>query len=336
MVSISTIAKRAGLGVVAAAATSGVAYGAERLAVARARRRDDPDAGRSFVPQADGVRVLDSHDGGTISVLTKGSGPPLVLCHGVTLSVRTWAKQFDSLPVEGFEVLAFDSRGHGESRCGESGHSVDNLAVDLRTVLETLDVRDAVLVGHSMGGIAVQAFAARHPDVARERVRGLVLMSTLARTMFSGAARLQAVVERLANGVPDVGGLMGHRNLGFLLARIGFGREPAPSHVELVRQMIESCDPETTRLATRALLGLDLVPDIGRIDLPTLVLSGTADVITPPAESRRIAATIPGARLETFEGAGHMLMLERADEVDRLIVDFARTVGAGRPRREVV
>lgn len=334
--SIGSIAKRAGLGVVLAAATSGAAYGAERVVVARARRRDDPDAGRSFLPEPDAVRVLDSHDGGTISVLRKGSGPPLVLCHGVTLAVRTWAKQFDSLPAEGFEVIAIDSRGHGDSRCGTSGHSVENLALDLRTALDALDVRDAVLVGHSMGGIAVQSFAAQHAEVARERVRGLVLMSTLARTLFSGAHRLQALAERFSGGAPDVGGLMAHENLGFLLARIGFGRAPAPSHVELVRQMITACDPETTRLATRSLLGLDLVPDIGRIDLPTLVLSGTADVITPPAESRRIAATIPGARLETFEGAGHMLMLERADDVDRMIVEFAHAVGAGSPRREVI
>jgi pimeloyl-ACP methyl ester carboxylesterase len=334
-VNVGSIAKRAGVGVVVAAATSGVAYGAERLVVARARRRDDPDAGRSFVPEADDVQLLDSHDGGTISVLRKGHGPTLVLCHGVTLSVRTWAKQFDSLPGDGFEIVAIDSRGHGDSRCGTTGHSVENLALDLRTALDALDVRDAILVGHSMGGIAVQAFAAQHPEVARERVRGLVLMSTLARTLFTGAHRLQALAERLADGAPDVGGLMARQNLGFLLARIGFGRRPSPSHVELVRQMIEACDAETTKLATRALLGLDLVPDIARIELPTLVMSGTADVITPPAESRRIAATIPGARLETFGGAGHMLMLERADEVDHMVVDFARAVGTGQPRREV-
>jgi pimeloyl-ACP methyl ester carboxylesterase len=324
---LGTATKIAGLGMGAAAAVSGLAYGAERLVVARTRRRPDPDAGRHFVPPADEVRVLDSHDGGTISVLRRGSGPPLVLCHGVTLSNRVWVKQLETLPEQGFTVYAVDSRGHGDSKSGTSGHSVANLARDLATVLEELDLRDAVLVGHSMGGIAVQALAAYHPEIVDARARGLVLLSTLARTMFSDARRLHRLVERHGDALPDFGTLMARRNLGFFLARMGFGSNPTPSHVELTRQMIESCDAETTRLATRALLGLDLVPDIARIDLPTLVIGGSADLITPPAESRRIARTIPGARLVMVEGGGHMLMLERTEEVDRLIVEFAREVG---------
>jgi pimeloyl-ACP methyl ester carboxylesterase len=326
-------AKLAGLGVGAAAAASGLAYGAQRLLVARTRRRPDPDAGRALEPPADEVLVLDSHDGGTISVLRRGSGPPIVLCHGVTLSVRAWVKQLERLPELGFTVYAVDSRGHGASKSGASGHSVANLAHDLRTVLEDLDLHDAVLVGHSMGGIAVQALAAYHPEIVDERARGLVLLSTLARTMFSDARRLRRLVERHGDALPDFGAFMSRRNLGFLLARLGFGSNPRPSHVELTRQMIESCDAETTRHATRALLGLDLVPDIARIDLPTLVVCGSADLITPPAESRRIARTIPGARLEVVEGGGHMLMLERTEEVDRLIVDFAREVAHGRDDR---
>lgn len=254
-----------------------------------------------------------------------------MLCHGVTLSARTWVKQLERLPELGFTVLAIDSRGHGDSRAGESGHSVANLALDLRTALEALDVRDAVLVGHSMGGIAVQALAAYHPEVVQQRVKGIVLLSTLARTIFTDAKRLQWLIERHGHLLPDFGGLMARRNLGLLLARIGFGRDPQPSHVELVRHMIESCDPETTRGSTRALLGLDLVPDISRIRVPTLVICGSADLITPPAESRRIAATIPGARLEMLDGGGHMLMLERTEEVDRMIVDFAHEVIDGSP-----
>jgi pimeloyl-ACP methyl ester carboxylesterase len=92
--------------------------------------------------------------------------------------------------------------------------------------------------------------------------------------------------------------------------------------------MIASCATETSRLAPRALLTLDLTAVLPTITLPTLVVCGTSDVITPPAESRRIAELIPGARLELFPKAGHMLMLERAEELDALIVDFAREVGA--------
>ncbi len=126
---------------------------------------------------------------------------------------------------------------------------------------------------------------------------------------------------------------MEREDLGTALTRFGFGRDPQPSHVELNRQLLAACPPETTRLATVPLIGLDLTEGLASIRVPTLVMSGTRDRIAPYFESRRVARLIPGARLETFEDAGHMLMLERADEVDRLLLDFVAEVGAQRVER---
>ncbi len=125
--------------------------------------------------------------------------------------------------------------------------------------------------------------------------------------------------------------MLRRRDLGLVLARIGFGANPQPSHVELTRQMMAGCAADTSRLAVQALLSLDLTAVLPTITLPTLVICGTADLLTPPSESRRIASLIPGARLELFPKAGHMLMLERAAELDALIIDFAREVGALAP-----
>ncbi len=108
---------------------------------------------------------------------------------------------------------------------------------------------------------------------------------------------------------------------------MGFGRAPLASHVELARRMLAECDADTARDAIMPLLGVDFTRELSRIDLPTLVLGGTADILTPPAEARRLAEHIPGAHLVLLERAGHMLMLERADELDDLLVDFAREVG---------
>ena len=113
---------------------------------------------------------------------------------------------------------------------------------------------------------------------------------------------------------------------------MGFGDSPHPSHVEATRQMLAACSRETLRDASRALLSLDLTPGLPSITLPTLVLVGTADVLTPPRDARQIATLIPGAKLVELPGAGHMLMYERADEVDQLIVDFAARLRAARPR----
>jgi pimeloyl-ACP methyl ester carboxylesterase len=317
--------------IAAGAAAGAVAAGwtAQRVAASRVRHNDDGDAHRALETPIYVDHRLESHDGGTIYVVESGDGPPIVLSHGVTLSARTWFHQLELLPKEGFRAIAYDHRGHGESVLGEAGHSLENLAEDLKSVIVGLDLHDAILVGHSMGGVAVQSFVLAYPELARERVRGVVLLSTLAHTPFgSRSTQMKARLEKLFNRVPDSEQLWKRKNLGFLLARLGFGKDPHPSHVELVRRMMLACAPETRRDAPRVLVGLDLLDDLPKVEIPTLVIGGTADLLTPPAYAEQIADAIPDARLELVPDGGHMLMLERIDLVNRLIVDFAREVGA--------
>jgi len=322
--------RRAGLAAGAVAGAAGLAFGVPRVLATRMRRRPDGDAAAVLGAPVHESATIPSHDGGTIHVVTAGTGAPIVLSHGVTLSVRTWIRQLETLPAEGFHVVAFDHRGHGDSTLGDSGFSIDNLGDDIRSVVERLDLRDAVLVGHSMGGIAVQSFLLRYPEIAAQRVKGVVLLSTLARVPLSGvrASGARAFIDRLGQLAPDSTRVWASPNVGFLVARLGFGRDPKPSHVELVRRMMLECAADTRRESPRALLGLDLTARLPEVRIPTLVIGGSADVITPPAESRRLAALIPGARLEIVSGGGHMLMLERTELVDRLITEFAREVGA--------
>jgi pimeloyl-ACP methyl ester carboxylesterase len=321
----------------ALAGLAAAAYGAQRVTAARVRRRPDDDAARVLETPIYIDHAIDTHDRGTIYVAENGEGIPVVMSHGVTNSLREWFYQLEALPKEGLRAIAFDHRGHGQSVVGETGHSLENLARDVHSVLVGLDLHDAVLVGHSMGGVAVQAFASYFPDVARERVAGIVLLSTLAHTPFgSRSTRTKARLEQIAGRVPDTTWVWESKNLGFVLARLGFGRDPHPSHVELVREMLAECPAETRRDAPRTLVGLDLRPDLPKIDLPALVVVGTADVLTPPAEAEAIARLLPNARLEVLPGGGHMLMLERADELNRLIADFAREVTAGRGGRAPV
>jgi pimeloyl-ACP methyl ester carboxylesterase len=203
-------------------------------------------------------------------------------------------------------------------------------------VLERLDLRDAILVGHSMGGVAVQSFVTTFPDVAAERVAGIVLLSTLAYTpLGSRSTRTKLRIERMLKHSPDSQWLWNSPNLGFLAARVGFGKKPRPSHVELVRQMMRECPNETRIDAPRVLIGLDLTRELPHVQIPTLVIGGTADVLTPPFESRQIARLIPGARLEIMEGSGHMIMLERTEEFNQLVVDFARSVRAASAARDI-
>jgi pimeloyl-ACP methyl ester carboxylesterase len=328
---VGDVLKRTGIAAGIAAGVGGAVYAGERVLASRLRHRHDDDADNPLVPKVDEVVRVESHDGGSLHVISRGRGRPIVFSHGVTLSSRVWAKQFESIPAAGFRAVAFDGRGHGESTVGQTGHSIENLAEDLRDVLVTLDLHDAVLVGHSMGGMAVEAFAVHHPDVAAERVAGLVLMSTTARAMTSDARRIRGGLERAAGAVPTAAAVMRQRNLGLLIARLGFGDAPNPSQVEATRQMLAECPRETLRESSRALLSFDVTAELPSVTLPTLVLVGTADILTPPRDSRLIASLVPHARLVELTGAGHMLMYERADEVDRLILDFARECTAAGP-----
>src|SRR5262245_44343094 len=251
---VGDVLKRTGIAAGIAAGVGGAAYMGERVLASRLRHRRDDDADNPLVPKVDEVVRVESHDGGSLHVISRGRGRPIVFAHGVTLSSRVWAKQFESIPAAGFRAVAFDGRGHGESTVGKTGYSIENLAEDLRAVLVTLDLHDAVLVGHSMGGMAVEAFAVHHPDVAAERVAGLVLMSTTARAMTSDARRIRGGLERATGAVPTAAAVMRQRNLGLLVARLGFGDSPNPSHVEATRQMLAECSRETLRESSRALL----------------------------------------------------------------------------------
>ena len=309
------------------AAIGGALWAAELAAARRIRRRDDPRAAEILAPLDLPRRSVRSFDGTEINVVEIGSGRPIVLVHGVTLSVRTWVGQYRALAELGYRVIAIDQRGHGDSSVGDSGHAVEHLGDDLAEVVAGLELRDAVLVGHSMGGIAVQSFAIRHPEVVRERVRGLVLLSTLCRTpVGSQSTRLRVAIERVAKRTPDTTRLWDTPNLGFLIARFGFGRAPYASEVELVRQMLRDCPNDTRVNAPRALIGMDLTPDLAKIHVPTLIICGTADAITPPFHARQLHANSAHSELEWVDGGGHMLMLERTEWLNRRLAAFIEQV----------
>ena len=180
-----------------------------------------------------------------------------------------------SFPAAGFRAVAFDSRGHGESVVGETGHSIDNLADDVRSVLEALDLRDAVLVGHSMGGMAVQAFAIRHPDVAaRARARAWCCMSTV--VAQPGRATPAACARRSSGSSrrgPDLGAFMRQPQPRVPARADRLRRRPAPEPRRgdpPDARGVRRDDDAATR--SRALLSLDLTDGLPTIDVPTLVL----------------------------------------------------------------
>lgn len=323
-----------------AAGVAAAAAGIYRLThPSDARGPATPDPGRHRAPLPDGLfdlpdDIIDhefpTRDGGVIHALEKGSGQPLVLVHGITLRADVWAPQFHNL-ADRFRVIAVDLRGHGRSRAGSEGFGMERLGDDLATVLEHLDLHDAIIVGQSMGGMTAMEFSIDHPDVLAERVAGLVFMATRAHQVFppfvDGPLRTlvgkgQAMVDR---GQP----LPSQAKVNERLARLAFGHHPSRRAVAIVAGMGETMDPAALLPSLDQMFDHDVRVALHRTETPSLVMVGTRDLLTPVPAGRHLARLLPDCDFVVLPRAGHQLMQERPEEVAEIITGFADRI-AGR------
>lgn len=275
---------------------------------------------------------LPTPDGGTIHAIEAGSGRPLVLIHGITLRSDIWAPQLRDLS-DHFRVISVDLRGHGASIAGSAGYGIDRLADDLATLLETLDLREAIIVGHSMGAMATMSFCGDHPDVLAERVAGLVFVATRAHQV------LPPYVDRLARNLVatgqrllDAGGTLPARaNVTTRLARLAFGDKPSPTAVNLVAEMGQAMEPDALVGSLSGLLDHDARDAIAATRTPSMVVVGTRDLLTPVPAGRHLAHLLPDSDFVVLPRCGHQIMQERPDELAELLRAFDRTLSGDAP-----
>lgn len=276
----------------------------------------------------DGEEVaLISHDGAQLAVTSCGpiDGPVVVLAHCWTGSRNTWAPVARRLVAEGCRVVRWDQRGHGRSLAGHKGHTVEGLADDLCTVLEQLDLHDVVLAGHSLGGMTVQAFATHHHDVFHERTRAAVLVAT------GGANLRNPLNARMPNLVRAAPIERAFQNpvAGRMMVRSTFGRAAHRHHLETTVTDFLATPPHVRFEFLQSIWDMDLRDGIAKIDVPTSILVGSRDTLTPVPLSRLLAATIPGAELTVLPGLGHMLPYEAPAVVAETILHHVRRAPTG-------
>lgn len=281
----------------------------------------DPDVGRLGPLPFDGARRLPAPDGGDLFTVAHGNGPTWLFVHGLLLTSRIWTKQFRDLPATGVRTVAFDHRGHGASTAIPTGAGTV-LAGDVETVVDGLALDDLVVVAHSTGAAA--ACAALATGRLAGRVRALVLVGATDRPLLASVPG--ALTRPLVRGFVGSGAWT-RFEWSRLAARACFGPDPRPSQVELVRALLASASPAVVD-ATVDAAGHRILGDVlGRVAVPTLVCNGSADLLTTPGEARRLARALPDGRAVTVPGAGHMVMLERADELAAIVRAFAAEVG---------
>jgi 3-oxoadipate enol-lactonase len=242
------------------------------------------------------------------------NGTPILLIHGLAGSSLTeWYQVAPKLATDR-RVIMVDHRGHGLSAMGDLRFEVADDADDLAGVLDALGVRQVDVVGYSMGGIIAQALALRNPG----RVRKLVLMATFA-THSEGYKWLRwigSVVTRAWERVTGVG--TPEIRSGYLIARGAVRGE----HARWIWRETLRRDVESGAQATFALLRFDSRDWVGKLDVDTLVVIPTADILVPTPRQYELADAIPDAEVVEVEGARHELVWTHADRVADELREF--------------
>jgi pimeloyl-ACP methyl ester carboxylesterase len=352
LVSAGRTAGTVGAALGLAAVGAAVGFAAERYVVGRSLRRDDPYADEKFGSLRGAPHTVETDDGVLLHVEVddEGTTSPLtvVFTHGYALNQDSW--HFQRRDLAGRARLVFwDQRSHGRSgRAPEGSVTFERLGRDLGEVIDQV-VPDGplVLAGHSMGGMTVLAMGTARPDIFRDRVAGVALISTSAH-LGRVSLGLPGPLGRLTHkAAPGVVAALARRpemversrrvgsDLGYVLTRrYSFVKGGSPALVEFTASMNAATPIEVVAEFLALFRDHDdrvALKVLG--DLPMLVVGATGDLLTPVEHSREMADELPGASYVEVADAGHMVLLERHDVVTAQLGELLDRVEAGLPNR---
>ena len=318
-------------GTVGALAASGLLQAAHARRIARDPEKealDDVPEGRAqSVRSADGTRLH-------AEVFGTEDAESVVLAHGWTEALQYWTYVIRGLAGRRIRVVAYDLRGHGNSApANRRDYAIRRFGEDLEAVLAACvpEGRRAVVAGHSLGAMSIAAWAEEHE--VRERVKAAALLNTGVGDLIAEHLLLPLPgVAQAVNRTVAVHGFLGNKAplprfstpLSYgALRYIAFGRDASPAQVAFFERMLVTCPPDVRADVGIAMSEMDLHHALPRLTVPTIVIAGADDKLTPPPHARRIAEMLPELRrLTVLEDTGHMAPLERPDAVTEALAEL--------------
>jgi pimeloyl-ACP methyl ester carboxylesterase len=322
----------------AALTAVGAAWEVQRRSDRRHVRADPMHDVLANPPQGRPVAVR-SPDGTSLHAEIAGrqDAPTIVLAHGWTCALRFWQQQVRDLATD-FRIVTYDLRGHGRSeRARTADYSMEAFADDLQAVLETCvpEGERVVLAGHSLGAMTIVAWAGRRPEEVRRRASAAALINTGVGDLITDTlvVRLPTPLGRLKQAV---GGAVlaapaampsGPTPLMFRAMRyIALSPSASPATVAFCEQLILDCPPDVRGACGRSLSRLELMDAVAHLDVPTLVIAGERDRLTPPVHAERLAEALPqAADTVVIDDVGHMAPLEAHEQVTACLRALATT-----------
>lgn len=273
------------------------------------------------------MTTITTKDGTEIYYKDWGTGQPVVFSHGWPLTSDAWEDQMFFLASNGYRVIAHDRRGHGRSSQPWNGNDMDTYADDLAELFEKLDLKDAIMVGHSTGGGEVARYIGRH---GTKRVAKAVLVGAVPPLMLKTAANPEGLPIDVFNGIRD--GVIADRSQFFKdlsLPFYGYNRAGAKES-EGIRNAFwlqgMMAGMPASYFCIKAFSETDFTEDLKKIDVPTLFIHGDDDQIVPIDDTARKAVKlVKNGTLNVYAGAPHGLATTHKDKLNADLLAFAKS-----------
>ncbi|WP_332848650.1 alpha/beta fold hydrolase [Massilia sp. S19_KUP03_FR1] len=301
----------------AGAGLAAVQASASAAVPARAGKGSVVGTGGGYVVVADGTRI---------HYKDMGAGQPVVFSHGWPLQADAWEDQMFYLASQGYRVIAHDRRGHGLSSQPWNGNDMDTYADDLATLLNTLDIKNAMLVGHSTGGGEVARYIGRH---GTRRVAKAVLVGAVPPQMVKSPTNPNGLPMSVFDGIRA--GVQANRGQFFLDLAVPFygfnraGAKPSQGLIDTFWAQGMQCGLKNAYDCIKQFSETDFTADLKKIDVPTLIVHGSDDQIVPiDASARTSAKIVKNAKLIIYEGAPHGLPATHKDKLNADLLAFLK------------